>query len=262
MQARNEKFKNLNEIKTIQQKLTKVINSSRETLYEDDEIFIKNMETNNLAGDDINRYRHWEWPQGVSLFGFWKLFENTKDKKFLDIITHFYAQQFQTGLPSKNINTTAPMLTMAYLYEHNNCNTYKEVCTDWAKWLVKNLPRTKEGGFQHLTSDTLNDNELWIDTLFMAVLFLAKMGTVIGCDEWVEEAKYQFLLHSKYLTDRKTGLWYHGWTFDGDHNFTGALWGRGNCWITIAIPEFLSIVRCEAGIEKYLVQLLHVRLRL
>ena len=31
-----------------------------------------------------------------------------------------------------------------------------------------------------------------IDTLFMAVLFLAKMGTVIGCDEWVEEAKYRF----------------------------------------------------------------------
>ena len=156
MQARNEKFKNLNEIKTIQQKLTKVINSSRETLYEDDEIFIKNMETNNLAGDDINRYRLWEWPQGVSLFGFWKLFENTKDKKFLDIITHFYAQQFQTGLPSKNINTTAPMLTMAYLYEHN-CNTYKEVCTDWAND-GENLPRTRRIS----TSDIryLNDNEL------------------------------------------------------------------------------------------------------
>ena len=32
--------------------------------------------------------------------------------------------------------------------------------------------------------------------------------------------------------------------------------GEKNCWITIAIPEFLATVRCEAGIEKYLVQLL------
>lgn len=255
MQAKYE-LKNLLEIQSVQQKLAKVIDRSKEVLYEDDEIFIKNMEHHNLADDDINRYRHWEWPQGVSLFGFWKLYENTGDKKYLDIITHFYDQQFQIGLPSKNINTTAPMLTMAYLYEHTKYGKYKEACTDWAEWLVKYLPRTREDGFQHLTSDTLNDNELWIDTLFMSVLFLAKIGTVTNRTEWVEEAKYQFLVHSKYLTDRKSGLWYHGWTFNGDHNFTEALWGRGNCWITIAIPEFLSIVKCEAGVEKYLVQLL------
>jgi len=256
MQAEKCRLKDLYEIQSIQQKLAKVISRSRETLYEDDEIFIKNMEHHNLAGDDINKYRHWEWPQGVALFGFWKLYENTKDKKYLDIITHFYDQQFKTGLPSKNINTTAPMLTMAYLYEHTYCDKFRELCMDWAEWLVNYLPRTREDGFQHLTSDTLNDNELWIDTLFMSVLFLAKTGMVLNRDEWVEEAKYQFLLHSKYLTDRKSGLWYHGWTFNGDHNFTEALWGRGNCWITMAIPEFLNIVKCEAGVERYLVQLL------
>lgn len=251
----NEASKTIKEAKTIQQKLSTVINRSKETLYDDDEIFIKNMENNNLGGDDINRYRHWEWPQGVGLFGFWKLYETTNNKRYLDIITRFYDQQFCIGLPSKNINTTAPMLTMAYLYEYTKDNKYKEVCMDWAKWLINYLPKTNEDGFQHLTSDTLNDNELWVDTLFMSVLFLAKIGTVMNCSEWVEEAKYQFLLHSKYLTDRKSGLWYHGWTFNGDHNFTEALWGRGNCWITIAIPEFLSIVNCEPGIRKYLIQL-------
>lgn len=255
MQIRKDEFKSLDEL--IQQKLALVIDKSKVTLYEDDEIFISNMQNNNLAGDDINRYRYWEWPQGVSLFGFWKLFEFTKDKRFLDIITQFYEQQFRIGLPSKNINTTAPMLTMACLYEYTKNNKYKEVCMEWAEWLVSNLPKTREEGFQHLTSDTLNDNELWVDTLFMTVLFLAKIGMVIGCTEWVEEAKYQFLLHSKYLTDRKSGLWYHGWTFNGDHSFTEVLWGRGNCWITIAIPEFLSMVNCEPGIRKYLIQLLN-----
>ena len=146
------------------------------------------------------------------------------------------------------------MLTMAYLYEHTKDNKYKEICIEWANWLVEKLPKTEELGFQHLTSDTLNENELWVDTLFMAALFLAKMGMVLDCKKWVEAAKYQFLVHSKYLTERKSGLWYHGWTFNGNHNFTEALWGRGNCWITIAIPEFLSIVECEEAIKEYLGQ--------
>jgi len=60
--------------------------------------------------------------------------------------------------------------------------------------------------------------------------------------EYVEEAKRQFLVHVKYLADRKTGLWFHGWTFEGRHNFADALWGRGNCWVTIAIPDFLELL--------------------
>ncbi|HEX7800773.1 MAG TPA: glycoside hydrolase family 88 protein, partial [Asticcacaulis sp.] len=59
---------------------------------------------------------------------------------------------------------------------------------------------------------------------------------------YVEEAKRQFLIHIKYLADRKTGLWFHGWTFDGRHNFAGALWGRGNSWVTIVIPEFIELL--------------------
>ena len=35
---------------------------------------------------------------------------------------------------------------------------------------MDSLPKTKEGGFQHITSDTLNDGELWDDTLFMLSL--------------------------------------------------------------------------------------------
>ncbi|MEO7687660.1 MAG: glycoside hydrolase family 88 protein, partial [Sphingomonas sp.] len=53
--------------------------------------------------------------------------------------------------------------------------------------------------------------------------------------------------HIKYLTDRATGLWYHGWTFDGRHNFAGALWARGNCWVTIAIPEIIEMLDLEPG---------------
>lgn len=107
-----------------------------------------------------------------------------------------------------------------------------------------------------MTSDTLNDQELWDDTLFMTVLFLANMGRIEGKPEYIQEAQYQFLLHAKYLADSNTGLWYHGWTFNGNHNFAGAFWGRGNCWVTIAIPEFLQMVPCEESVKQQLTQVL------
>ena len=77
----------------------------------------------------------------------------------------------------------------------------------------------------------------------MTVLPLAKIGLLLNKPAYVEEAKRQFLLHIHYLSDRKTGLWFHGWTFeDGGHNFASALWARGNSWITIAIPEMLELL--------------------
>ena len=53
------------------------------------------------------------------------------------------------------------------------------------------------------------------------------------------EAERQVLVHLRYLADRDTGLWFHGWTFAGCHNFARARWARGNSW-AIAGPARLS----------------------
>lgn len=240
----------------INKKLDLMIESFQSILYEDDTIFLENMKENNLAGDDIRRYQHWEWTQGVGLFGFWKLFEKANDKKYFDILTSYYDRQIDLGLPAKNINTVAPLLALSFLYEYTKEEKYGQICDEWATWIMNDLPRTTSGAFQHITSDSFNEEEVWDDTLFMTVLFLANYGRIKKEQDYIEEAKYQFLIHTKYLVDNKTGLWYHGWTFDGNHNFTEALWGRGNCWITIAIPEFLSIIDCEDGLSRYLVETL------
>jgi unsaturated rhamnogalacturonyl hydrolase len=107
-----------------------------------------------------------------------------------------------------------------------------------------------------MTSDSLNNQQLWDDTLFMTVLFLANMGRIEEEKKWKDEAEYQFLLHLKYLTDRASGLWYHGWSFEENNNFAEALWGRGNCWITVAIPEFLEMSGCEGSVKRMLTEAL------
>ena len=241
----------------IKEKLSRLIEAFCPILYEDDEVFLEGMKGRNLAGDDIRLYQHWEWTQGVGLYGLWKLFDRTKDEKYLDILVKFFDQQLAIGFPALNVNTMAPFLTMSYVGEYLRDERYLEPCRRSAAWIMEHFPRTREGGFQHMTSDTLNDQELWDDTLFMTVLFLANMGRMEGKPEYIREAEYQFLLHAKYLADPETGLWYHGWTFNGNHNFAGAFWGRGNCWVTIAIPEFLQMVTCNASVRIELIRILH-----
>lgn len=88
---------------------------------------------------------------------------------------------------------------------------------------------------------TPNTQQLWDDTLMMTVLPLAKIGKVLNRPHYIEEAKRQFLIHIKYLFDTKTGLFFHGWTFeDGGHNFAKALWGRGNRFAPTLFPLTLD----------------------
>ncbi|MDE7300019.1 MAG: glycoside hydrolase family 88 protein, partial [Lachnospiraceae bacterium] len=240
-------------------KLELVTNAFTGILYEEDETFLENMKSHNLAGDDIEKYRYWEWTQGVGLFGLWKMFCHEKEKaetaeKYLTILRNYYDRQLTIGFPALNVNTVTPYLTMSFLAEYTGEEKYMEPCKKAAGKIMKSFPRTMEGGFQHKTSDSLNEQELWDDTLYMTVLFLANMGRILKDQEMIQEAQYQFLLHEKYLSDPVTGLWYHGWTFLERNHFAGAFWGRGNCWITMAIPEFLAIVPEDGPVRRELTQ--------
>lgn len=189
----------------------------------------------------------WNWPQGVGLYGIYKYWKLTNDQRALDIVNEWFQARIQEGAPPKNVNTMAPLLTLAFLYEDTGNPTYLPYLEDWAEWVMYDMPRTKEGGLQHMTYGPENKNQLWDDTLMMSVLPLAKIGKLLHRPEYLEEAKKQFLIHIKYLTDRKTGLWFHGWTFEENHNYAEALWARGNCWITISIPEIIEILELQRG---------------
>lgn len=198
---------------------------------------------------DTKGWAGWEWTHGVGLFGMWRYFEQTGDETALSIIKQWFEDRFAEGPPTKNINTMAPFITLAYLYEHEGERRYIPYLSEWAEWLMApdGIPKTEDGGFQHLVYNDDNPGELWDDTLMMSVLPLAKIGLLLGRPHYVEEAKRQFLVHIKYLFDRKTGLWFHGWNFNGRHNFARALWARGNCWVTIAIPEIIEILDLQPG---------------
>lgn len=201
-------------------------------------------------GDYIS-FDSWEWPQGVGLFGLVKLWESTGRDDLRILIENWYARRIAAGLPRLNINTSAPMLPLSMLWARTRDPRWQPVLDAWANDVMTKLPRTPEQGFQHVVSDGINDKELWDDTLFMVVLFLASYGTASGRRELVEESIRQFLVHARYLNDPETGLWFHGWSFNGRHNFARARWARGNAWVTVGIPEFIELARLEGGLKDY-----------
>ena len=61
------------------------------------------------------------------------------------------------------------------------------------------------GGFQHITMDSDNHQQLWSDTVFMAVLFLAKIASVTGSQRYAEECKNSFCFIFIILRIKKLG---------------------------------------------------------
>jgi unsaturated rhamnogalacturonyl hydrolase len=87
----------------------------------------------------------------------------------------------------------SPLLTAAYIHAAKDAD-YLVHLDSWAEWVMHEMPRTEEGGLQHMTYLADHHQQLWDDTLMMSVLPLAKIGLILGRNEYVEEAKRQFLL--------------------------------------------------------------------
>ena len=202
--------------------------------------------------EGITPIYRWEWEQGVGLFSIYKLYEATGETKCLEFLNKWYSKMLDRGF-DKNINTMSPLLALTYLYEAEKKAGYLEVIKENAEWLMNEMPRTVEGGMQHLTTHTINNDQLWADTLFMTVLFLARAGKVLGNKKMQDEAVYQAIIHIKYLSDCESGLWYHGWSLTEGH-FGNIFWGRGNCWITVAIPEILVTAEDMSMTERRLLE--------
>ncbi len=222
--------------------------------YDSDKNTSKEAHKTGLIARDFG-IEEFDWPQGVGLYGLEKLQTYYQDTRYDDFLTKWYRNNIDKGLPSKNINTTAPYLTLISLSERTKNKEYEKMCFERAAWLMEELPRTKEGGFQHVTSAigdrngiALNDSEMWIDTIFMAVLFLNRMGYQCQNPVWISEAEKQMLMHIKYMYEKKNGLFYHGWSFNRNDNYGGIFWCRGNSWFTLGMIDFLE--SCGEQIDK------------
>lgn len=217
---------------------------------------LKGIGNSGEAGAEEIAFDEWDWEVGVGLYGETRAALKATDTDKLARLARWYDWQIGRGLPRPQVNSTAPLLALTLLAGDTPRDDWLVVIKDWAEWLVNEMPKTEEGGFQHTVKERDNDRQLWDDTLFMAVLFLAAAGELLRRADWVEEAHYQFLTHIRHLGDVETGLFFHGWNFIGRHHYARALWARGNAWLTIAIPELFRISAPTGATARYLKEVL------
>jgi len=91
----------------------------------------------------------------------------TGDPEMLKTMTDWFSAQFKLGTPSKNVNTMAAFLTLAYLFEITGEKSYLPYLDSWGEWAMNDLPRNEEGGFAHTTFVSDHLGQLWDDTLMM-----------------------------------------------------------------------------------------------
>src|SRR5262245_34664780 len=98
---------------------------------------------------DTKGWNDWEWTHGIGLYGIRKYYELSNDRRCLEIMQHWFRDRFRAGTPTKNVNTMAAMLTLAYLYEETRDQTYLPYLDSWCEWVMHEMPRTEEAGLQH-----------------------------------------------------------------------------------------------------------------
>lgn len=204
----------------------------------------------------------WEWAQGVGIYGMQKYYAETGKKEVLDFLIEWFDNNIKKGLPPKNVNTMCPLLTLTYVYEYTKKSSYLDICKEWAEWVVTEMPRTEEMGLQHIVTGVENKGQIWIDTLFMTVLFMARMGKLIGREDYVAESVRQYLLHIKYLANKKNGLFNHGFNFNGRHAYGEIEWARGNSWYTSSVVDYIDILgEVDMGLKWFLTDTLHAQVK-
>ena len=72
----------------------------------------------------------WDWPQGVGLYGLLKIMKYQGNEDYKEFLYNWFKGNIADGLPSRNINTTTPLLTLAELNEWYNDKEFEDLCLD------------------------------------------------------------------------------------------------------------------------------------
>jgi rhamnogalacturonyl hydrolase YesR len=78
----------------------------------------------------------------------------------------------------------------------------------------------------------------WVDTMYYTAAPLARAYALTGEERYAREAVQQCLLHSAYLRDEHTGLFFHEANPDSGQR-TSWFWARGNGWVILALIDTL-----------------------
>lgn len=182
-----------------------------------------------------------DWNPGVFLAGAAEAYKSSGDKRILDYLKGWCDRHIDESGALRTVNSCAPFIMVSELYLLTGDEKYRTVCEEAALWLSDKAPLTIDGGLEHTVTegDDFSD-QMWADTLFMAVLFIARWGRITGNKSYTDFAAKQLVIHHKFLRDEETGLYFHGWDGRLRNHMSAARWARANAWVILASYLIIS----------------------
>ncbi len=196
--------------------------------------------------------RHFDWVPGVGLYGLCRAYQVTGKREYLKFLLSWAEDHLHQAFAQKTVNSSAPLLTLLFLYEEIGKKEYLQICLRLADEILQNAPLTVDGGLEHTVTEDVEgfSDQIWADTLFMVCIFLARLGKVAGNGKYIDFAAKQLRIHHKFLRDSETGIYYHGWNGKNRNHMSGAHWARANAWILYSTVEILSVTSFFEGREE------------
>ncbi|WP_309119124.1 glycoside hydrolase family 88 protein [Paenibacillus sp.] len=192
------------------------------------------------AGNWGMNIHYWDWVPGVGVIAILSYFEKSGQKEIVEYLKDWVDRNQEKSAAVKVINSMAPYAIYPELYRRTSEASYLETAERIGDWMLKEAPRTREGAFEHTVTEKASfPEQVWADTIFMAVLFLARLAGLTSRKDYADEAVTQLLLHLRLLQDPETGVLYHGWNCIAGNHMSAARWTRANAWIAVGTPMIL-----------------------
>lgn len=190
-----------------------------------------------LCSDDSWMFNaeNFDWNPGVFLAGASAAYKKFGNEEIFEYLKGWCDRHLDEAGLQRTVNSSAPLIMVSDLYVRTGEEKYRKACEDAADWLTSKAPLTVDGGLEHTVTEGVQfHNQMWADTLFMAVLFIAKWGKITNNKKYTDFAAKQLVVHHKMLRDTKSGLFFHGWDGEARNHMSAAKWARANAWVILA----------------------------
>ncbi len=201
-------------------------------------------------------YAEWSYPNGTVLLSLLSLTKRTGDEtyaRFVERVCGFtlmhlpdfereYVDRHARGIANYRIfrrcmldDTGAPVLPYVELVPEMKHDALRPLVDTMAVYVSRGQVRLPDGTLCRYEPMPFT---IWADDLFMSVPFLLRLGELTGKNDYFDDAAKQILNFNRYLVDRTTGLYRHGF-YEFKKEQTPVSWGRANGWVVWAHSEAL-----------------------
>lgn len=212
------------------------------------------------------KYNNWHYTNGVTHLALMELGDKTGEKKYedyvqknmnfvfnegnLDFFRKQYEEAFKKGgwgavrnyswhmiFRGKRLDDNGPMgASLIELQMRHPDRAFLDYINETADHLNRAEPRLDDGTIARIWPHV---NTIWADDAFMAISFLARMGTFTQENVYFTDAATQVLNYTRYLWCPEKNIYYHCYHTDNKEHGV-AHWSRANGWVFMAQADLLS----------------------